>query len=77
MFTDYLIWGVFYLDEAWFGVWFGRRWYNLLTFGWAEDSIDYYSGDFRDIIHEGSSVGIVIVQDFKEKLRSLHHSPSV
>ncbi|MEP2782296.1 MAG: porin [Pseudoruegeria sp.] len=46
----------------------GRRWYKLLPYGWTAASIDYYvTEDGKTAEWTGNSVGIAVVQQFKEK----------
>lgn len=47
---------------------FGRRWYKFLPYGWTAASLDYYYfDDPRNNNQIGSSVGLAVVQQFKQQ----------
>lgn len=46
----------------------GRRWYNFLPYGWTAASLDYYHTEADSFAYsEGSSIGLAVVQQFKEQ----------
>lgn len=46
----------------------GRRWYNLLPFGWTAASVDYYHLRDNEVAGaKGDSVGLAVVQKFKKQ----------